>query len=240
MLDQSELDLAKQYLIVFKTLDRLSKELQRDGLTLAKGRSYVENVLSREHEGKLMVEDRKVFTPKRICANGTLTHDASFESAVVKLQTGVSHGSQFTAAEQRKINHLKKSNDNPTGVGDSGSNYDDNNDDDPFDFVTKKRKVDEYHNYHNVDFVWASNAKVERVFSSAKIILRDHCARLNPITLEAILFLRENKSFWGIADVSLVRRNLKEKKMAAKKNPPTDNTVVNATVNLTDTDDEED
>jgi hypothetical protein len=46
-----------------------------------------------------------------------------------------------------------------------------------------------------------SSAEVERLWSVAKYILTDHRKRLTPQLFEALLFLKQNKDFWGLTEV---------------------------------------
>ena len=51
----------------------------------------------------------------------------------------------------------------------------------------------------------------ERLFNRTKIIMRPHNASMLPWHLELLVFLRVNKSLWGIDTIEeLTRRNYKE------------------------------
>jgi hypothetical protein len=55
--------------------------------------------------------------------------------------------------------------------------------------------------YVNCDFIYGSSAEVERLWSVAKYILTDQRKRLTPQMFEALLFLKQNKEFWGLPEV---------------------------------------
>ncbi len=56
--------------------------------------------------------------------------------------------------------------------------------------------------YRNCDFVLESEAEVGRLWSIAKNLLGTQRMYMTPIMLEALLFLRMNKSYWDLSLVS--------------------------------------
>ena len=68
--------------------------------------------------------------------------------------------------------------------------------------MTKRREATQDNvkieiNYVYCDFILGSSAEIERVWSTATHIVALACTGMYPITLEAILFLHYNKSWWG-------------------------------------------
>lgn len=59
--------------------------------------------------------------------------------------------------------------------------------------ITKKSRLS---NYPNLGFIPPSSNLVERFFSQAKLIVTDRRNRLSPFSLEMILYLKFNSSFW--------------------------------------------
>ena len=57
--------------------------------------------------------------------------------------------------------------------------------------------------YINADFILASTAEVERLWSLAKYIWTDTRKHMMPIVFESLLFLKVNRRFW---DQDLVSR----------------------------------
>jgi hypothetical protein len=55
--------------------------------------------------------------------------------------------------------------------------------------------------YINADFILGSAAEVERLWSTASLILTKSRSSLLPITFEAIIFLSYNRALWNIHDV---------------------------------------
>ena len=84
----------------------------------------------------------------------------------------------------------------------------------------RKRKAGEFSSkkseYLNVDFISGSAAEVERLWSICKYILTVNRSGLSPILLEAILFLRINRSFWDIKLVQEAYTNTKEKQRTSR------------------------
>ena len=56
--------------------------------------------------------------------------------------------------------------------------------------------------YINCDFILGSSAEVERMWSTASLILTLPRAGMYPITMEAILYLKYNRDWWGIVEVN--------------------------------------
>ena len=70
--------------------------------------------------------------------------------------------------------------------------------------------------YLNVNFICGSAAEVERLWTICKYILTVNRTGLSPILLEAILFLRINRSFWDIKLVQEAYANTKEEQRNAR------------------------
>ena len=56
--------------------------------------------------------------------------------------------------------------------------------------------------YCDLSFVPCGTVSVERLFSQAKLVLREQRNRLAPKTLECLLFLKANRDFWDLKTVS--------------------------------------
>ena len=67
-----------------------------------------------------------------------------------------------------------------------------------------------------MDFICGSAAEVERLWSICKYILTVNRTRRSPILLEAILFLRINRSFWDVKLVQETYDNTKEEERNAR------------------------
>jgi hypothetical protein len=58
--------------------------------------------------------------------------------------------------------------------------------------------------YVNTRFLLPTSCVVERLFSQAKRVFSPHRRRLNTKTLEALLFLNQNRELWNLSTVALV------------------------------------
>ncbi|KAG2763745.1 hypothetical protein PC129_g6537 [Phytophthora cactorum] len=70
------------------------------------------------------------------------------------------------------------------------------------DRILKKRKTESTPcAYELLDVIPPTSNIVERLFSSARMVLRYERNRLSPFTLEMILFLRVNETYWDVTTV---------------------------------------
>ena len=72
-----------------------------------------------------------------------------------------------------------------------------------FQAALKKRKMDaekKGSNYINLSFIPTGSVEVESLLSTAKYIATDR-ARLLPVTLEMLMFLKHNRRFWDVSHV---------------------------------------
>jgi hypothetical protein len=58
--------------------------------------------------------------------------------------------------------------------------------------------------YINMRFLLPTSCVVERLFSLAKRVFSPHRRRLSTKTLEALLFLNQNRQLWNLSTVALV------------------------------------
>eukprot|EP00731_Ephydatia_muelleri_P013152 Em0007g462a len=56
-------------------------------------------------------------------------------------------------------------------------------------------------NYINLSFIPTGSVEVESLLSTAKYIATDYRARLLPVTLEMLMFLKHNRRFWDVSHV---------------------------------------
>ena len=85
----------------------------------------------------------------------------------------------------------------------------------------RKRKVGELTDtkkakYLNVEFICGSAEEVEWLWSICNYILTVNRTRFSPILLEAILFLRINRSFWNMKLMQESYVNIKEEQRNAR------------------------
>ncbi|POM64318.1 Hypothetical protein PHPALM_20172 [Phytophthora palmivora] len=68
-------------------------------------------------------------------------------------------------------------------------------------FLKQRKTVAETPRYKLLSVIPPTSNTVERLFSVARAVLRHEWHRLTPMTLEMILFLKVNGSFWNVATV---------------------------------------
>ena len=70
----------------------------------------------------------------------------------------------------------------------------------------KRRKTSKDPNFDfiNLEFIPPTSNVVERLFSSARLILTDYRKSMSPYTFECIMFLKFNSNLWDISTVSKV------------------------------------
>jgi hypothetical protein len=143
---------------------------------------------------------------KYIAPDANIVPDPDFESGVVKIQCG--QISELTDDENEAVKRLKISDDGG-GAGAGGGSGGIGDSPDLLQKIRdherkRKRGVDEdggvvsaSAEYYNADFILASAAEVERLWSMAKYILVDQRKGMTPQMFEALLFLKVNERFWN-------------------------------------------
>jgi transcription initiation factor IIF auxiliary subunit len=142
--------------------------------------------------------------------------DKFANSGIIKVQQGDERS--LLPAEKKALKAYRR-------VGSDDDNVADERIDGPID-VTKmfddkikaqksetKRKGSRY---INTDFVLASAAIVERLWSKADAILCQRRQNLNPVVVECLLFLKENRVWWNIQDVKKALEMVKRQNKSAR------------------------
>ena len=70
----------------------------------------------------------------------------------------------------------------------------------------KRRKIspNDCHHFINLEFIPPTSNVVERLFSSARLVLTDYRKSMSPYSFECIMFLKFNASLWDISTVSKI------------------------------------
>ena len=127
------------------------------------------------------------------------------QKGVIKIQEG--RHSQLTAGEKHACNYLTKAVVYGDDVGPPDAEGNESSEDDDADplsrinSASKRRRYKDNDPHVNCDFILCSNAEAERVWSTCLRILTLARSTLFPLTLEAIVFLKHNSDWWGVADV---------------------------------------
>jgi hAT family C-terminal dimerisation region len=141
-------------------------------------------------------------------AHSDIIHDKPLESAVLKIQSGKEN--TLTELEKGAVEQLLlpslQVQDDAGGTGGNGAAGADAQ----LSFAEralKRQRVQETaegSKYVNTRFLLPTSCVVERLFSQAKRVFSPHRRRLNVKTLEALLFLNQNRMLWNLALVAAV------------------------------------
>ena len=154
-----------------------------------------------------------------LAPNSDIVHSPIFESAVCKVQGKLEN----TLDRDEKIS-LKRFLNNP--LPNNSSTRDENDDDTELSFAEKitnnitaeKRQRTDVSKYRSLKHVAKDSNMVERLFSRAKLIMRDHRKHMSPYHLEMLLFLRCNSAMWNVQTVDDI---IKENKVIEAPQQPT-------------------
>jgi hAT family C-terminal dimerisation region len=143
-------------------------------------------------------------------AHSDIMHDKPLESAVLKIQSNKEN--TLTDLEKGAVEKLLRrslsvqQHDDAGGAGGSCAE-----DDGQLSFAERalkpRQRVQdkvEGNKYVNTRFLLPTSCVVERLFSQAKRVFSPHRRRLNVKTLEALLFLNQNRMLWNLALVAAV------------------------------------
>ena len=85
------------------------------------------------------------------------------------------------------------------------------------DLMSYQERREFNHKYGNLDFILGSAAVVERLWSIADKLIDGNRNSTSPFLMEALLFLRENRSYWDLHLVceafNAIRSQIVTKKM---------------------------
>ncbi|KAG3013494.1 hypothetical protein PC121_g9457 [Phytophthora cactorum] len=166
-------------------VESISKKLQSDGLTLLDARYLFDGLL----------EQRPSFS-NYLSLYADIVHSPTFEAAVVKVPAGDS--ALLTAEEAEELEPFKVAAESSISTETVSSTAKEGF----ADRILKRRKVAaEPSTYKLLSAIPPTSNVVERLFSVARGVLRHERRRISPMTLEMILFLKVNASYWNVATV---------------------------------------
>ena len=131
---------------------------------------------------------------KYIGSHSGKLHNIDFENGVVKLQNDEAKDMSPSETEECSVLRLVDCDTDKGNLGDSDDvmTYQERR-----DLHKKKRRLDN-HKYGNLDFILGSAAVVERLWSIADKLIDGDRNNTSPLLMEALLFLRENRSYWDL------------------------------------------
>ena len=175
-------------MIRLKQMEDVTKELQRDDLTLDEARDLFDGMTDLFPEMGHHLDER-----------AEIVVDPTLETAIVKVLRD--QRNVLTPSEKAKLECFKEN----TPLSHSSS-VTETEDDDTLNFaqrLLKKRRVSVHDpsEFMDLSFIPPTSNIVERLFSAAKLVLRDQRASLLPITFEMLLFLKVNRDWWNLQTV---------------------------------------
>jgi len=181
-LEVNELSLAMADLLEFESTTKLLQDQQR---TLSEVRVIFDAMLSKYPEMERHISQR-----------GRILHSPDFENGLVKLQDEL-WGDLTTQEELLMRPFLLENADvqliSPTKPSSLAAAA----------LKTKKRKIISCP-YINVSQIPPTSNIVERLFSSARLVLTDYRKSMTPYTFECVMFLKFNRSYWDNVLVSKI------------------------------------
>ena len=137
-----------------------------------------------------------IFSGSQINSTHSIVHSPDFENGIVKI---INNEEVSMTSSEKKACKMFRIEEEPVAalvdVNMAGKI--------DFTALLKKRKLDIAKKATNIDlnFIPTGSVDVESLFSTAKYIATDHRARLLPITLEMLMFLKHNRRFWSLHEI---------------------------------------
>jgi hypothetical protein len=160
--------------------------LQKEGLLLSDARAFFD---------ALMADYKDYNLGKYLGKDAQIIHSPTFESGLIKISDG--NEKDMTVQEKIALEDFLLENDDDTVQ----EMEDNENVSYSQQVLSKKRKVVRPTLYCDVSYIPPTSNCVERLFSHAKQILRCHRKRLLPRNVEALIFLKQNRSYWDLETV---------------------------------------
>ena len=190
---------ALKYERMLNEINQVTIELQRYGITLAECRNALDILIECVNTEKNNIDSPLYgcrLSSDRIGVHASrVVTDPHFESGVVKIQRKQMH--ELSDLEKQACVRLQngsvESEVNSTSLARLSMTE--------RIARSKRRRICSGVSYINCEFIVGSVAEVERLWSKARALLRGDDRPLTLITFEAILFLRQNESFWDLTSV---------------------------------------
>ncbi|KAL3657496.1 hypothetical protein V7S43_019101 [Phytophthora oleae] len=167
-----------------KDVESISKKLHSSDLTMLDARDLLDDLL----------EIQPSFA-EYLAPNAAIVQSPDFEAAAVRVLGG--DVVSLSTSEKAALQPFRRSRSTEASrevVLDDQSSF--------AERILKRRKVDVVPIiYVALSAIPPTPSVVERLFSSARAVLRHERRRLSPLTLEMILFLKVNCSYWNVATV---------------------------------------
>ena len=175
---------ADALLLQLKPLESVNKVLQTNSTTVSDARALFDAVIQKYSD-----------TTNRLSSSAGIVHSPDFENAVVKIQRN--NSSALSREESVSVSSLLIEEDQVQDFEEEGLSF-------AMRALKRQRCMNERtkRRYCDTRFLLASSNLCERFFSRAGFALSDRRRGINPVNLEALIFLHFNNDLWCHADVN--------------------------------------
>ena len=184
----------KKYYEIHAEIDVVTKLLQERRKTLASNHADLDTLIDavqdeKNRRGSSLYGCR--LGKKYIGVDAAVIHSRAFEQGVAKIQDGKE--STLTDAERDAVKMLEKE------CRNFGTQTRNECSASMRTRLAKKRKVESCASIHvDTRFILGSAAEIERLFSTAKLVLSQNRRSMTPQLFEALMFLKYNDRFWNV------------------------------------------
>jgi hypothetical protein len=179
----------RRHLSALADFKSVSQSLQRDNITVAEAQGLFQS----------LIEEFPDFPfASYLATSADIVHSATFEDAIIRIQMGDEH--KLLSEEQDAVRSLIMAN--------QQEDDDDNNDID-LSFaeraLKRQRKLQvSVSSYIDTRFILPTSNHVKRLLSVTKRTYSTKRRSIEPRTLEALIYLKQNRMLWDMALVSTV------------------------------------
>ncbi|KAG6612841.1 Tubby-related protein 3 [Phytophthora cinnamomi] len=173
-----------------KKVESVSKALQRSDVTLLDARVWFDGLLA-----------IKPHYEKFIGPRAKIVHSPDFEAGTVRVLGG--NVNRLKRGEKAALEPFRSQDEVSQGTGDGSSDEDASEDEGSFVEQLQKRRrlATKEATYELLSCIEPTSNVAERFFSTARTTFGQKRHSLQPITLEMILFLRQNSGYWDARTV---------------------------------------
>lgn len=193
MLSPSENSEVDQFLVNLIKFESITRELQRENLTVLEARCLFNRVMQDYPEMSYYLSQ-----------NASIIHDKDFDNALVAIMDATEHN--LSVKQVQLVKQFEKPISDISENDDSGNNTTESYAKDILNSA-KKAKVDGTHNYIDMSFINPTSNIVERLFSQSKLYFNDKRKRMKTTRLEDTLFLHYHKELWTSKDIANIDMN---------------------------------
>lgn len=195
------------HMAALRDFKSVTESLQRQDITVLESQALFQS----------LIDEFPIFEFRSyLDTSASIVHNTSFEDAIIHIQSGNEH--ELLDIEKDTVRSLILPN---SQEGDAEA------DDSTLSFAERALKRQRHQQckvsaYINTNFLLPTSNHVERLFSMAKRVFSPKRRRLQHRTLEALIFLKQNRSLWNMALVATVVNGMPESDETEPDSEPED------------------